>query len=132
MNFDRVGSTLRLQVSPSGFRPSQFCPRRLSWPPTTTMGCHRYRGGLRAILKLNLPCKVVHGQPTVGQYTAAATAYPAPAPGTAVPVGYSAAAAASAATSYAAARPAAPSVLPAAYSAYPQVHMSSCDEEEST
>jgi len=64
--------------------------------------------------------QVVHGQPTVGQYTAAATAYPAPAPGTAVPVGYSAAAAASAATSYAAARPAAPSVLPAAYSAYPQ------------
>ena len=64
--------------------------------------------------------QVVHGQPTVGQYTAAATAYPAPAPGTAVPVGYSAAAAASAATSYAAARPAA-SVLPAAaYSAYPQ------------
>ena len=57
----------------------------------------------------------------MGQYTAAATAYPAPAPGTAVPVGYSAAAAASAATSYAAARPAAPSVLPAAYSAYPQV-----------
>ena len=96
-------------------------------PPAVVMAANNYYG-LPQVWEVELGpdletlCrKVVHGQPTVGQYTAAATAYPAPAPGTAVPVGYSAAAAASAATSYAAARPAAPSVLPAAYSAYPQV-----------
>ena len=63
-------------------------------PPAVVMAANNYYG-LPQVHTVSpppprdhLPPQVVHGQPTVGQYTAAATAYPAGAQGTAVPVGY--------------------------------------------